>query len=65
MEDKDKEKRWKAETKQLKEDIDNRQKTQKKREVPISFWSNKKKKTPQVPSPSKIDDDWARRQLGL
>jgi hypothetical protein len=65
MTEQNQEKQWKADARQLKEDLDNRQKIIQKREIPLSFGGTKKVSLPNAPKPTKTDDDWARKQLGL
>ncbi|RAP32457.1 hypothetical protein DID77_04525 [Candidatus Marinamargulisbacteria bacterium SCGC AG-439-L15] len=63
----DQKEQWEDESRQLKKDLDNRQKVVKKREVSVSFGGKKKtgpKKETSVEK-TKESDDFLRRQLGL
>lgn len=64
------EERWKKEAQQLKEDLKNRPKVIKKREVEIKVNTkgsntNPSSKNKTTPTSSKKEDDFLRRQLGL
>jgi hypothetical protein len=65
MTDSDQERLWKEDAEQLKEDLDNRKKNYKKREVPLSFGGIKKKENKTTKKDSINTDDWTRKQLGL